>query len=54
MTDRVEDVIEIQEPKRMKQMEIEFVKRVAAAWPTLSQEMVPDGRKVVKEIGKGK
>ena len=29
-------------------MEIEFVKRVAETWPTLSPEMVPDGRKVVR------
>ena len=39
-TEKVQDGFEKPEPKRLKQMEIEFVKRVAETWPTLSPEMV--------------
>ena len=44
----IQDVSIPKEPKRMKQLELEFVKKVAEDWPSLSPEMVPGGVKDAK------
>ena len=46
--DKIQEVLKHLETKRLKQMEIEFVKRVAETWPTLSPEIIPEGKKCVK------
>ena len=48
-TVNVQGGFEIPEPKRLKQMELEFVKRVSETWPTLSPEMmIPESKKCAK------
>ena len=37
------------EPKKMRQLEIEFVKRIADTWPSLNPEIRPEGGKIVKK-----
>ena len=45
-TVNVQDWFEIPETKRLKQIELEFVKRVSEIWPTLSPEMmIPESKK---------
>jgi hypothetical protein len=39
-TVNVQSGFDVPEPKKLKQMEIEFVKRVSETWPILSPEMV--------------
>ena len=48
-TVNVQGGFELPEPKRLKQMEIDFVKRVSETWPTLSPEMLlPESKKCAK------
>ena len=35
--------------KKMRQLEIEFVKRIADTWPSLNPKIRPEGGKIVKK-----
>ena len=47
--DNIREMSSNPEPRKIRQMEIEFVKRVTESWQTLSPEMVPEGGKEMKK-----